>query len=391
LTDDGFGVDNLPYGVDEAGHVVVALGDEVLDLAAARGLDIGREVWTAGSLNPFFALGPAAWERTRLELQATASEQPEQARRRRSEVRLILPWEVGDYVDFYASLEHATNMGRLLRPGRDPLPAAWRHLPIGYHGRAGTVVVSGSPVPRPAGLLGAGDGAGGPPEFGPTRRLDVEVELGFVVGVGAPRGTPVSAGAASRHVFGVVLLNDWSARDIQSFEYQPLGPFLGKSFATSVSPWVVPLAALEPWRVDGPIQEPEPSPYLKTSEPRGLDIQLQLSINQHPVSTSSSGPLYWSMAQQLAHLTINGSGLRTGDLLASGTISGSTPGSEGSLMELTQGGQFPIALADGTSRGWLADGDMATIRGWCGSPHAGQWLSLGEVTGTVVPNGQPVK
>jgi fumarylacetoacetase len=387
-TGGGFGVDNLPFGVDEAGHVVVALGDEVLDLALASGLEIGSEVWTTGSLNAFLALGPDAWDRTRAQLQAGAGNQPRSARRRRSDVRLILPWEVGDYVDFYASLEHATNMGRILRPGGEPLPPAWRYLPIGYHGRAGTVVVSGSPIPRPAGLLGPGEGPGAPPEFGPTRRLDVEVELGFVVGVGAPRGRSIEVADAARHLFGVVLVNDWSARDIQAFEYQPLGPFLGKSFATSVSPWVVPLAALEPWKVDGPRQQPEPAEYLKADEPRGLDIQLQLAINGHLVSTGQAGSLYWSMAQQLAHLTVNGSGVRTGDLLASGTISGAAPGSQGSLMELTQGGKVPIELGKATTRDWLADGDTVTIRGWCGSPPSGRWLSLGEVTGTIVPHGQ---
>jgi fumarylacetoacetase len=381
---DGFGADNLPYGVDDAGHVVVAWHDHVIDLTLATGLDVGPEVWASGSLNAFFALGPEAWDLTRAQLQSRIADQPGAARRPRAEVRLVRPWQVGDYADFYASREHATNMGRLLRPGRDPLPAAWRHLPIGYHGRAGTVVVSGSDIPRPAGLLGPN------PEFGPTQRLDVEVELGFVVGGGAPRGQPVPVSQAERHVFGVVLLNDWSARDIQAFEYQPLGPFLGKSFATSVSPWVVPLAALDPWRVEGPVQEPEPAAYLKASEPRGLDIHFELSINGHPVSTMTSAGLYWSMAQQLAHLTINGSGVRAGDLFASGTISGPTPGSEGSLMELTAGGRQPLHLPAGETRTWLEDGDEVTITGWCGSRPGPRWLSLGEVTGRVVRCGTEV-
>jgi fumarylacetoacetase len=373
VTGGGFGPDNLPYGVDEDGHVVVAWHDEVIDLSRAEGLDVGREVWQSGSLNAFFELGPEAWGHTRSQLRAVADTQPSRARRPRASTRLVLPWELGDYADFYSSREHAENMGRLLRPGEDPLPAAWLHIPIGYHGRSGTVVVSGSPVPRPAGLLPGDYG----PVFGPSARLDVEVELGFVVGTTVARGTPVSASEAERFVFGVVLLNDWSARDIQAFEYRPLGPFLGKSFATSVSPWVVPLAAFEQWRVDGPVQDPQPAGYLKTAEPRGLDVRLSLSVNGSVLSRVSSRNIYWSVAQQFAHLTVNGAGARAGDLFATGTISGSQPGTQGSLMELFEG------------RRWLADGDTVTIAGWCGEPDdpAG-WLSLGEVIGTVVPYGQ---
>jgi fumarylacetoacetase len=265
-------------------------------------------------------------------------------------------------------------MGRLLRPGEEPLPPAWLHLPIGYHGRAGTVVVSGSPVPRPGGLLPGSAG----PVFGPTGRLDVEVELGFVVGTTVSRGRSITAREADRYVFGVVLVNDWSARDIQSFEYRPLGPFLGKSFATSVSPWVVPLAALEPWRVDGPLQDPKPSGYLQVDEPRGLDVRLSLAVNGSVLSNMSAAGLYWSMAQQLAHLTANGAGVRAGDLFASGTISGDRPGEEGSLMEKYRGEQ------------WLADGNRVTISGWCGDPDRGPWLYLGQVDGTVEGHGVAV-
>ena len=366
----GFGLDNLPYGVDDSGRVVVALGDEVIDLASAEGLDVDPEVWTSGSLNAFMALGPDAWADTRARLQSVATRQPAHARRPRSDVRLVLPWEIGDYTDFYASREHAEAMGRMLRPGDAPLPEAWLHMPLGYHGRAGTVVVSGSRVWRPAGLAPGPDG----PQFGPSARLDVEVELGFVVGTTVPRGHTVPARAADHHIFGVVLVNDWSARDIQSLEYRPLGPFLGKSFATSVSPWVVPLAAFDPWRVEGPVQTPEPADYLKTGEPRGLNAELSLSVNGAVISTMSSGGLYWSMAQQLAHLTVNGAGVRAGDLFASGTISGPLAGSEGSLMEKYRG------------EAWLADGDTITITGWCGERSRGPWISLGEVVGTVVPS-----
>lgn len=365
----GFGPGNLPYGVDEAGHVVVAWGDLVADLAALGGLDVGPEVWTSGSLDAFLALGPDAWAATRAALPAALESAPASAFRPAGEVRLILAWTVGDYTDFYSSREHATNAGRILRPGEDPLPPAWLHLPIGYHGRAGTVIVSGRPVFRPAGIVATPDG----PCYRPTGRLDVEVELGFVVGVGVPRGQTVAASDAERHIFGMVLVNDWSARDIQAFEYRPLGPFLGKSFATSVSPWVVPLAALDRWRVPGPAQDPPPAAYLKVAEPRNFDVRLDLSVNGRPVASTSSAGLYWSPAQQFAHLTANGAGARTGDLFATGTISGSMPGSFGSLLER------------GQPDGWLADGDVVTIEGRCGDPAAGPWVSLGRVSAEVTP------
>jgi fumarylacetoacetase len=368
--DDGFGTENLPYGVDDEGHVVVAWHDQVVDLTRADGIDAGPDIWSSGSLNSFLALGPAAWAVTRSQLQATIDRQPARALRPRAGVRLVLPVEVGDYVDFYASRQHATNMGRLLRPGEDPLPPAWLHLPIGYHGRSGTMVASGTVIRRPSGLTANGPAAclnaASGPTFGPSQRLDVEVELGFVVGAPVPYGMAASAATAERHVFGVTLINDWSARDIQAFEYRPLGPFLGKSFATSMSPWVVPLAALTQRRVRGPRQDPPPAQYLRAPEPRGLDVELTLEVNGVRLSTTNSRFLYWSMSQQLAHLTVNGSGACTGDVFASGTISGDEPDSYGSLMELSGGTR------------WLADGDTVTISGRCGS------VSLGEVVGTVV-------
>ncbi|HET9077717.1 MAG TPA: fumarylacetoacetate hydrolase family protein [Acidimicrobiales bacterium] len=365
----GFGPDALPYGVDDGGHTVVAWGDEVVDLTRLTGLDVDPEVFSAGSLRPFMELGADAWAATRRQLMDLVPAAPPDARRPRSAVRLVLPWEVGDYADFYASRQHVTNMGRMLRPGEDPLPPAWLHLPIGYHGRSGTVIVSGEPVYRPSGLI-PGDPQ---PRYAPTGRLDVEVELGFVVGAPVARGQVIGAADAERHIFGVVLVNDWSARDIQAFEYRPLGPFLGKSFATSVSPWVLPLAALDPWRVDGPVQDPEPAPYLKTAEPRNFDIRLRLSVNGAALSTTTSAGLYWSASQQLAHLTANGAGVRVGDLFATGTISGDQPRTEGSLMELGGGSM------------WLADGDVVTIEGWCGDPGGDRWISLGELSAEVRP------
>ena len=369
MTAGGFGLQNLPYGVTDDGHTVVAWGDEVVDLSLVPGLDVGAEVFGAGSLNPFMRLGPDAWNRTRTQLAELIPDAPAGARRPRAEVKLVLPWEIGDYADFYASRQHATNMGLMLRPGEEPLPPAWLHLPMGYHGRSGSVIVGGEPVYRPLGLLHRDGG----PSYGPTERLDVEVELGFVVGVALPRGRTLSAADAERHIFGAVLVNDWSALDIQAFEYRPLGPFLGKSFATSVSPWVVPLAALDPWRSEGPPQEPAPSPHLKAAEPRNFDVQLRLSVNGTVLSTTSSAGLYWSAAQQLAHLSAGGSGLRVGDLFATGTISGDGAGTEGSLMELGRGGT------------WLADGDVVTIEGWCGDRTGRDWISLGELTAEVRP------
>lgn len=384
----GFGLSALPYGVDRAGHVVVALGDSVIDLAQLSGLDVGGEVWTTGSLAELWALGPPAWTRTRQQLRELLgpSSQPQpRALRPRHEVQLGLAWDVADYVDFYASEAHASAMGRLMRPGTDPLPPAWRHLPIGYHGRASGVVASGSAVPRPRGLL---EGEAGP-VLAATGRLDVEVELGFVVGTGSPRGERIDVAHATEHIFGVVVVNDWSARDIQAFEYRPLGPMQGKSFATSVSAWVLPLVALEPWRVDGPTQSPSPAPHLVAPEPRNFDIHLELDINNTVVSTTSASGLYWSVAQQLAHLSSNGAAVSPGDLLASGTISGWGPSSAGSLMELTDDGRQPLSLNDGTIRSWVQDGDTVVIRGWCGDRgKPGEWMSLGEVAGTVLPAGE---
>ena len=296
------------------------------------------------------AAGPAAWSDAIAA--ARAHDGP-----RVAGARLRLPFEVADYVDFYSSLEHATNIGRMFRPDAEPLLPNWRHLPVGYHGRAGTVVVSGTDVVRPHGQLGAG-------EFGPTRKLDVELELGFVVGVPSRLGEPVPVDAFADHVFGVVLVNDWSARDIQAWEYVPLGPFLGKSFQTSISAVVTPLALLEPRRVEAPLQDPPPLPYLAGGRDWALDLDLELELNGETISRGNARTLYWTMPQQLAHATVNGASVRTGDLMASGTISGAEPGSEGSLIERFGNTRF------------LADGDEVVLRA----------SDLGEVRGRVVPS-----
>jgi fumarylacetoacetase len=325
----------LAYGVfrppGQSPRVGARRDDGVVDLS---GLD---DVFRSWSLNPFLARGRDVWRETHervASLDAPAHD-PET-------VELLLPFSVADYVDFYSSLEHATNLGRILRPNQEPLLPNWRHLPIGYHGRAGTVVVSGTPIRRPRGQLKQG-------EFGATQRLDVELEIGFVVGTPSLLGEPVPHDRALEHVFGLVLVNDWSARDIQAWEYQPLGPFLGKSFATSISAWVVPLDELAGRRVELPPQEPEPLPYLR-AEPWAYDLPLEIELNGETLSRTNARHLYWSVEQQIAHVTVNGASLRTGDLLASGTISGTDPAARGSLIELFENTRF------------LSDGDEVVLR-----------------------------
>ena len=373
----GFGLDHLPYGIfSVAGgerRVGVRLEDTVVDLYAAT----GRPEFQQPSLNAFLALGAPVWSQTRADLPALLADAPGLAL---AEVALHLPFEVADYVDFYASEQHARNVGRIFRPGSEPLPASWRHLPIGYHGRAGTVVVGGTPVVRPRGQRSA---AGAAPTYGASERLDLEAELGFVVGAGSEHGTPVPFSALSEHVFGVVGLNDWSARDLQAFETVPLGPFLGKSFATSISPWVTPLAALEAAWVDLPGQDPQPLPHLGPGATRGLDVDVEVVLNGEVVSRPSYASHYWSPGQLVAHLTSNGASLRTGDLLGSGTISGSEPGQRGSLLELSWGGREPFA-AGGRPRTFLEDGDEVVLRYSAPGPAGGR-ITLGEVAGTVAP------
>ncbi|MET0526474.1 MAG: fumarylacetoacetase [Nocardioides sp.] len=373
----GFGPDHLPYGVfSVAGdrlRVGVRLEDQVLDLAAAT----GRPEFEQPSLNAFMALGPQVWAETRAAVVALAQGGTAPAYPI-DEVVLHQPFDVADYVDFYASLEHASNVGRIFRPDQEPLLPNWRHLPVGYHGRAGTVVPSGTPVVRPSGQRKAPDE--GAPTFGPSRRLDIEAELGFVVGVGSRLGEPVPHDAFADHVFGVVGVNDWSARDIQAWEYVPLGPFLGKSFATSVSTWVTPLAALDAAWTARPGQDPRPLDYLAPDRARGLDIDVEVVLNGEVVSRPPYAALYWGPAQMLAHLTVNGASLRTGDLFASGTISGAQPDQRGSLLELSWGGTEP--LADG--RTFLEDGDEVVLR-YSAPGTGGGRITLGEVAGRIEP------
>jgi fumarylacetoacetase len=398
--DHPFGIDTLPYGVFSTAEepsrrrVGVRIGDLVLDASAvaALGGDPGdgphlAAVWSQPSLNPFLALGRPAWTIARDWLTEILRDEvhrdgvtphllPLTA------VTLHLPIEVADYVDFYASEDHATNVGRVFRPDNAALPPNWKHLPIGYHGRAGTVVVSGTDVVRPTGQR---KGPGDPdPVFGPSTRLDIEAELGYVVGGATRLGSRVSVDEAGDHLFGVVVLNDWSARDLQAWEYVPLGPFLGKSFATSISAWVTPLDALTSARVPLPGQaDPPVLPYLR-GDAFGLDVHVEVALNGEVVSRPEHAAMYWSPAQMLAHLTVNGASVRDGDLFGSGTISGPTRHSRGSLLELTWNGTEPLTLSDGSTRGFLEDGDTVTMTAWAPGP-GGARIGLGAVTGTITP------
>ncbi|GAB3593130.1 fumarylacetoacetase [Angustibacter peucedani] len=391
--DSPYGVDHLPFGVfstgDEEPRVGVRVGDQVLDVATVAAADGLEEapVFAQPTLNSFLALGRARWTAVRTWLvdllgQEANADLVGTHLLPLDDVRLHLPFEVADYVDFYASEHHATNVGRIFRPDGDALTPNWKHLPIGYHGRAGTVVVSGTDVVRPSGQRKAPSDAA--PVFGPSVRLDIEAEVGFVVGTPSELGTPVTADAFADHVFGVVLLNDWSARDVQAWEYVPLGPFLGKSFATSVSAWVTPLDALAAARTALPEQQPPPLPYLRGDDLPGYDLAIEVEFGGQVVSRPPFSTMYWSPAQMLAHLTVNGASLRTGDLFASGTVSGPDVDQRGSLLELTWNGTEPITLADGSTRGFLEDGDTVVLRATAPGTGGGR-IALGEVTGTIRP------
>jgi fumarylacetoacetase len=373
----GFGLANLPYGAFSADgrppRIGVAIGEFVLDLAPA----LGDEVFTAPVLNPFLAQGRGAWAEARRRITELLSDDSADLAPYlipRQQVLMSLPIEVADYADFYSSEHHARNVGNMFRPGADPLPDNWKHLPAGYHGRAGTAVV------RPCGQFRSGEAV----VFGAEPRLDVEAEVGFVVGMPSRPGEPVTTAEFRDHVFGMVLLNDWSARAIQAWEYAPLGPFLGKSFATSISPWVVPFEALAAAWVPAPKQDPVPLDYL-TGRHGALDLRLEIVWNTTVVSRPPFRQMYWTPAQQLAHLTVNGAALRTGDLFASGTVSGPERDQRGSFLELSWNGTEQIYLDDGGTRTFLSDGDTVSIRGRARGP-AGSWIDLGEVVGTVVPS-----
>jgi fumarylacetoacetase len=388
-----FGLAALPYGVftrDGARpRVGVRLGDAVLDLApVAESLapDVVR-MYDQPALNSLMGAGPGVWAQQREQVTEWLSAShhvdvvaphlhPLDA------VTMTLPFQVGDYVDFYSSRHHAENLGAMFRPGQPALTPNWLHLPIGYHGRSGTLVPSGKPIVRPCGQSATPDRPA--PVFSPSARLDIEAEVGFVVGVPSPLGHRVPADDFARHVFGVVLVNDWSARDLQAWENVPLGPFLGKSFATSVSTWVTPLAALQHARVGPPRRVLPLLPYLQDREPWGLDITMRVALNGTVLSRPRFRDMYWTPAQQLAHMTVNGASLRTGDLFASGTVSGPAPDERGSLIELTWNGREPVKLGDGRTRTFLEDGDEVVITATApGAP--GSVVGLGEVRGVIRP------
>ncbi|MFE7608830.1 fumarylacetoacetase [Streptomyces celluloflavus] len=383
---DPFGPHTLPYGVFSTPdaptrrRIGVRYGDHVLDLsdlpAAVR--PPHADLLAAPTLNPLLAAGRTVWREVRAAVRAAVTEPAHRAAltplcHPLADVTLRLPFEVADYVDFYASEHHATNVGRIFRPNGSALPANWKHLPIGYHGRAGTIVVTGTPVVRPNGQRKGGDDTA--PLFGPSTRLDIEAEVGFVVGAPSNHHEPVALDAFRDHVFGVCLLNDWSARDIQAWEYVPLGPFLGKSFATSVSAWITPLDAFDEARTQPPARDFPLLPYLDdaAAEPGGIDLRIEVTVNGETVSRPPFASMYWTAAQQLAHMTVNGASLRTGDLFASGTVSGPEPDQLGCLLELTKG-QGPF----------LQDGDEVTLTAWAPGPD-GARIGLGEVTGRVLP------
>jgi fumarylacetoacetase len=402
--DSHFPLQNLPYAVfrpslGQRPHIGVAIGDFVLDLAVLEeaGLFDGpqlrdRLVFHQESLNQFMALGRPAWQEARTRLQqllaADHAELRDNAELRGralyplGEVELLLPAKIGDYTDFYSSREHATNVGIMFRGRENALMPNWLHLPVAYHGRASSVIPSGVDIHRPWGqTMRDGDEA---PAFHPSRLMDFELEMGFFVGSGNPLGRPIPVQSAAEQIFGLVLVNDWSARDIQRWEYQPLGPFLAKNLATSISPWVVTLDALEPFRTAGPVQEPEPLPYLRSSGRWAYDIQLEVQLQSAQMAApiticrSNFRYLYWNICQQLAHHTITGCNMRPGDLIASGTISGPTPDSYGSMLELAWRGERPLSLPNGETRKFLQDGDRVTMTGWCQGD--GYRIGFGEVT-----------
>ncbi|HEX8957954.1 MAG TPA: fumarylacetoacetase [Burkholderiaceae bacterium] len=404
--DSHFPIQNLPFGIfstaaDPAPRAGVAIGDYVLDLAVLerRGLlkPSGTHVFDQPALNAFIALGKQAWSDNRLAVSLLLRhDNPTlrddavlrgQALVAMASVTMHLPVAIPGYTDFYSSKEHATNVGTMFRDPKNALLPNWLHIPIGYNGRASSVVVSGTPVRRPRGQIKLPDAE--TPIFGACRKLDFELETAFIVGQGNALGEPISVDAAPAHIFGMVLLNDWSARDLQQWEYVPLGPFNSKTFATSISPWIVTMEALQPFMVDSPVQEPEPLPYLRQSGKNGIDLELEVSLRPGDAAQPSTvcrtnfKTMYWTMAQQLAHHTVSGCNTQVGDLMGSGTISGSTPDSYGSLLELTWNGQKPLTLQGGAQRSFIADGDEISMTGWCRG--RGYRVGFGSVTGVVLP------
>ena len=399
--DSDFSIYNLPFGIfstpGKSKRIGIAIGDQILDLNTAHSLrifhklNIDKDVLVNDYLNDFIALGKKVTTHVRMIVQEHLCDESSPLRKYEpfismDEATMHLPVKVGDYTDFYSSIEHATNVGKMFRDPENALLPNWKHLPVGYHGRASSIIVSGENIHRPKGQTKPADG---PPAFGPSKRMDFELEMAFVVGDTTKLGDSVSTAEAEDYIFGMVLFNDWSARDIQKWEYVPLGPFLGKSFASSVSPWVVTLEALDTFRVEGPEQDPEVLPYLKYEGAKNYDINLEVLIqpdgrkDASSVSQSNFKYMYWNMAQQLAHHTVNGCNVNVGDMMASGTISGKDEHSYGSMLELSWAGSKPVTLNNGEERKFLEDGDTVIMKG-----HAekdGMRVGFGEVRSKLLP------
>lgn len=397
-----FPIQNLPYGVfsreDGQSHIGVAIGDSILDLTVLqrRGLLAGS-YFQSTSLNEFIRQGRTEWRRVRSTLQGLLSVESSRLRDDaalrdevlvpQSSVRMHLPVEIGDYTDFYSSREHATNVGSMFRDPTNPLLPNWLHIPIAYHGRASSVVVSGTDIRRPCGQTKPESKS--EPSFGPCRLMDFELEVGYIIGKENALGETIPVAQAADYVFGMVLVNDWSARDIQSWEYVPLGPFLAKNIGTSISPWVVTMEALEEFRVPSPVQDPKPLPYLETTGDWAYNVELAVSLKTPKMSTAATickgnfRSMYWTLPQQVAHHASNGCNLRVGDLIASGTISGKDPSSFGSMLEISWRGSKPISLPSGEERTFLRDGDTVAMTGRC--VGQGYTIGFGEVVGTVLP------
>ncbi len=394
-----FSIHNIPFGIfstqDRSPRAGVAVGKHILDLAAVAELDVfdfNTALLEKDTLNDFISLGKEITTRVRKKIQywlkddeSILAGKPELFVKQ-SEAQMHMPVAIGDYTDFYSSLEHATNVGKMFRDPENALLPNWKHIPVGYHGRASSIIVSGQSIYRPKGQT-MPNGAE-TPVFGPTERLDFELEMGFICGKDTQLGESVSTKDAEDYIFGLVLFNDWSARDIQKWEYVPLGPFLAKNFASSISPWVVTLEALEPFKTNGPKQEPEVLPYLQFEGEKNYDINLEVGIQpqegeETTVCFSNFKHMYWNMAQQLAHHTVNGCNINIGDMMASGTISGTKENSFGSMLELSWGGSNPIQLKDSSERKFIEDGDTVTMRGY--AQNGDIRVGFGEVTTKVLP------
>lgn len=396
-----FPIQNLPYGIfkdDKGARAGVAIGDQVADLTALAklggfdGLPFDAACFSESTLNSFMAQGKAIWTAVRKQLTAILSEGSNWASKQQdflipqANVEMLMPVHVPDYTDFYSSIEHATNVGTMFRGKDNALMPNWKHIPVGYHGRSSSIVISGTDIHRPKGQTLPPNADA--PVYGASKRMDFELEMAFIVGQSTELGNPVTTKDASDHIFGFVLFNDWSARDIQKWEYVPLGPFLGKNFGSSISPWIVTLDALEPFKVEGPKQDPKPLSYLEFEGLHNYDIKLEVGLapegkEETIISNSNYKYMYWNIAQQLAHHTVNGCNLNVGDMMASGTISGPTKEAYGSMLELSWAGKEPITLKDGSERKFLEDNDTITMRGYC--EKDGLRIGFGEVRSKILP------